>query len=220
MNGESNESAWSSSTASMPQNPQFRPPVSNTYAWALALSPLIALPLGFALALTGLPDNVANYASLGLTIGLVTADRQLLLNANYTNPPSRWWILLSPVYLWKRATVLGESRRKFWVFIASIVGVFAVAIGMGALGDSSFAVKSCAASQQDAIRIFDSMAAVKQARITATSLSDITETGFDNKTRHCSGIITTSAGNKYSLNFDIYIQDNKTYIRERVGNPQ
>jgi hypothetical protein len=196
------------------------PPVTSAYAWTLALLPLISIALGFALDHAGLSDRIASYASLGLTVGLVTADRQILRQANYTNAPAQWWFVLIPVYLWKRANILQESQRKFWVQIASFVAVFSIVIGIAALTDSPLAIPSCSASKEDAIRIFDGIGPVKQANLTATALTDITETSLANNIRHCKGIITTNTGSKYALNFDIYRQNEKIYIQDKIGAAQ
>ncbi len=39
-------------------------------------------------------------------------------------PPSKWWVLILPVYLWKRANVLSSSKQAFWGVIATMCIAF------------------------------------------------------------------------------------------------
>lgn len=82
-------------------------------------------------------------AGLIFYIYAVFADTKQI-NAIYKKAPSKWWLIIMPVYLWKRANILKQPKTIFWgfigVFLASILMSIIVSLIMTAalLNDPSF----------------------------------------------------------------------------------
>lgn len=88
--------------------------VNNSMAWLIAfdwmifalLSGLFALPWFFCML---------------MRIAIVFLDRKILKEAGHDNGKYIWWILISPVYLYKRASRLKQRKTYFWVSILSLL---------------------------------------------------------------------------------------------------
>jgi hypothetical protein len=94
--------------------------VKNLYAWLIAILPfVVSFP----------PEEYDNYVmviSFVVGIGLLVADRMNLTEAGYEPPSFLWGFFIPPVYLWKRATVLGSNRLLFIVWIVAFAASFFV----------------------------------------------------------------------------------------------
>ena len=102
--------------------------------WMIALAPLFMTIAAMVLE-NSIHDaeTMANIGSFGATIAFCQIDVKQLRAAGYSNPPSAWWCLFSPVYLWKRGTLTGD-RRPFWVLIGSFVVMFVIIIAAADAG--------------------------------------------------------------------------------------
>lgn len=99
-------------SAAVPQMP---------YAWMIAVTPLFMTIAGIVMeSFTEGAATITNAGDIGMTIAFCRMDVKQLRAAGYTNPPSAWWALISPIYLWKRGTLTGD-RRPFWVLTGSII---------------------------------------------------------------------------------------------------
>jgi hypothetical protein len=92
-------------------------------AWGIAASPLADVVLGW---ITG---GVSSLFVWLACIVLAIKDEKRL-KASGHQAASHWWILLVPVYLWKRAVALKQSKKIFWYWVAA----FALALVLGAGG--------------------------------------------------------------------------------------
>ncbi len=87
--------------------PPLRPEeVDNKYVWMVALVPVVGM---LAELLSG-QELIWLYAVLNIAILLF--DEYKLKKAGHA-APVKWWIFLVPVYLWKRAEMLGQSKNYF-----------------------------------------------------------------------------------------------------------
>jgi hypothetical protein len=96
-------------------------PAGNTIVWLLAFAPLIGGILASLVARTADTDINRLWFITGLlNIPLFILDANLLKRNGY-NPPKMWTSLLVPVYLFKRATLLGQKKAYFVVWIAAFI---------------------------------------------------------------------------------------------------
>jgi hypothetical protein len=88
--------------------------LNNFYAWGIAILPLA----------TSIPPaeyfKIVIIVSFIILIALVTADNKTLRDSGYTPPLPVWGIIIVPVYLWKRANVIGSSKLLIVVWIAAL----------------------------------------------------------------------------------------------------
>lgn len=77
--------------------------VKNLYAWLIAILPFVVSvpPAEY--------DNYVMVISFVIGLGLLVADRMNLTEAGYEPPSFLCGFFIPPVYLWKRATVLGSN---------------------------------------------------------------------------------------------------------------
>lgn len=95
-------------------------PIKNLYAWLIAILPFVVSfpPAEY--------DKYVMVASFVVGLGLLVADRMNLTEAGYEPPSFLWGFLVPPVYLWKRATVLGSNRLLFIVWMLAFAASFVV----------------------------------------------------------------------------------------------
>lgn len=91
--------------------------VPDLWAWLLAFSPL----LGFVNV--SLNTSVAVFIGIILVIILCSLDAQKLRQAGY-QPPSIWWCLIPPVYLYIRSSRLKANYAPLIVWIICKVSLF------------------------------------------------------------------------------------------------
>jgi hypothetical protein len=117
-------------------NPDSPPPLSsdkinNTAIWFLAFAPFIGMVARFILLEIYYPGVLSGkfysnvneytfwYTTIIFNILFAVWDDIKLRSAGYKLFP--WYIFLIPVYLWQRATILGQSRAYFWVWIVVFI---------------------------------------------------------------------------------------------------
>lgn len=95
--------------------------VNNTLVWILAFAPLLGATLSGVLSgATGKSPDSFWWTTLVLNVGISMADERMLKKAGYpTDKMGGAWLV--PVYLYKRATVLGQSRASFIVWTVLFV---------------------------------------------------------------------------------------------------
>lgn len=62
-----------------------------------------------------IPALIANFA--------VMRGEVKLANSDGLSMPSKWWCLIMPVYIWRRLTMLKQSRIHFWLWIGVLIGL-------------------------------------------------------------------------------------------------
>lgn len=99
--------------------------INNTVVWLLAFAPLLGMMLENFLANTLLRDKVnIDYDDLWfitviLNLILFFFDINILKKSGYNTSKITWTILLIPVYLYKRSTMLHQSKSYFIAWIIS-----------------------------------------------------------------------------------------------------
>lgn len=95
--------------------------VNNTLVWILAFAPLLGVFLAGVLAgATGRSINSFWWTTLVLNVGISMADERMLKKAGHpTDRMGGAWLV--PVYLYKRAKVLGQGNACFIVWIVLFV---------------------------------------------------------------------------------------------------
>lgn len=78
---------------------------------------LLVVNLISSLAFSSQVDFVVSILVMIGTIFVLYND-WLVLKKNNMATFSKWWVLIYPVYLYKRANAKKESKRYFWIFIA------------------------------------------------------------------------------------------------------
>jgi len=189
------------------------------WAWVIAISPLVvyALSIGAIVLQLPLSTGASSAISLGIYVGLMSADRRVLRKAGLTRLPSRWWVVLAPGYLWQRARILGRGRAAFWVMLAGIAAtaVLQVAV-LPRYANRLFTLTgqaSCTIGKADVLQLFDGLPAVKQAGITARSIDDVQEVANTPAERACRGIIHGSDGKHYLTEYYNTTSEQGPYIR-------
>lgn len=100
--------------------------IDNRLAWGIVAVPLVGMVLE---AITG---SALPWAYLAANIALCVLDERRL-KATGREAPSSWWCLLIPVYLWKRARLLKQSKKIFWCWVAA----FALSLMIGGGGQEA-----------------------------------------------------------------------------------
>lgn len=137
--------------------------IDNRFAWGLVWAQLIF----------GLIEMVAGstiwWLFIGVNVGLCVADEKRLKAAGHPAPNS-WWCLLVPVYLWKRANLLGQSKNYFFAWVAA----FVVAVVLSTAGAQSVIEETACPLVTDIIhkQFFQGSSCVK------VTIDDEPKTGF------------------------------------------
>ncbi len=212
----------------------------DTLAWALAAVPLLAAVLLLVLAVLNVLEDLRWLSALTLLVSLllVAADRRRLAAARLGvegagRPPSAWWFLVPPAYLWRRAAWLGRSKAPFWAWVASaalafVLRIVAVVIAVQAGAEPVVVARlpDCAGREvaADVKGLFDSLPAARQAGVKAVSLSGQTETGqgpgADPSVRYCSGNMLASDTVEYAVDFSFERRQDDVIVRLQLSTPR
>jgi hypothetical protein len=94
---------------------------SNTVVWLLAFAPIIG-GIAESIIARSADTEISDlwFITVLLTLFLCVFDARLL-KRNGLNPPKMWAVFLIPVYLFKRATALGQNKAYFVVWIAAFL---------------------------------------------------------------------------------------------------
>ncbi|MFV3332217.1 DUF4339 domain-containing protein [Pseudomonas sp. NY15437] len=107
--------------------------IDNRFVWGLVGVQLAGGVLEYFLGVS------VWWAFLAFNIGLCVFDERRLKAAGHAAPES-WSVVIVPVYLWKRASILGQKKNYFYGWIAA----FIVSILLGlAGGDSAIEDAAC-----------------------------------------------------------------------------
>ena len=116
------DTALSSGIAEPPPLPQSH--VNNVYVWILAFVPIIG---GIVEEVIGqervIPQRAIVISYFAVNCLLLFADMAAIKNSG-RDPKSRsfrFWFWLVPVYLFKRANALGQSRGYFWTWVVAFL---------------------------------------------------------------------------------------------------
>lgn len=93
--------------------------ISDWAVWLIAFLPIL-LVLGRNLIGYGLGASFVVAFLLYSTLALI--DLNMIKRAGHdTRTLGQGWIFFVPVYLWKRAKILGDSSAYFWTFIGALI---------------------------------------------------------------------------------------------------
>lgn len=124
-----------------------------------------------------------------LTVVVLAADIKVIENHEY-KAPSFWWILITPVYIWKRDNATKKANHKlFWAYLLTILLSFLVATGLSYNGVKTEMIgdSSCA--------IIDTMSDVKANNLKCIKVTDVKEVTTD----FYSGIVLFSDNSRYTI---------------------
>jgi GYF domain 2 len=94
--------------------------VNNTIVWILAVAPLIAIFLAGVIAGFGRTEVSVTFVTLALNIGLSLLDERMLQLAGFQTG-SLGWAVLVPIYLFRRADLLGQRNAYAWIWIVAFL---------------------------------------------------------------------------------------------------
>lgn len=209
----------------------------DTLAWALAAVPLLTAVLLLLLVVLDVIGDLRWLSALTLlvSLALVAADRRRLAAARpgvegIRKPPSAWWFLIPPAYLWRRAAWLGQSKASFWAWVASaalafVLRIVAVVITaqVGAEPVAVARLPDCAGRDiaADVKAVFDSLPAARQAGVTAVSLGGQAETGQGPgptpMVRYCSGNMLASDTVEYAVDYSFERRQDDVIVRLQLS---
>jgi len=187
-------------------------------AWVLVALPLLLTPVNYLIEAFDLSSNAVETAvAIGVFVSLRNADKKALLAAGYTRVPSAWWVLLFPGYLWQRASILGDSKRHFWLAIVA----FPLTTGLVMVLDPSIRHRfagqlNCSDVADDVKDLFNGMDLAKAPNPKARSVRQIEETGYDGSVRSCKGVAVLESLGQRNLTFTLSPENGETIIRLRV----
>ncbi len=212
MSDETNEPVVSSDTTG---NRAF---VDDWPAWMLVALSLILTPVNYLIEALSLSTNsLSTVIAVGAFVSLRNADKKAILAAGYSRVPSAWWVLLFPGYLWQRASILGDSKRHFWLAILA----FPLTTGLIMVLDPSIRHRfagqlTCSDVADDVKDIFNGMDLAKAPNPRARSVQQIAETGYDNSIRSCKGVVMLDGGGSRNVTFTLSPENGEMMIRLRV----
>lgn len=127
----------SSTKDSMPPVMVTTAPIDNTFVWLLVAVPIVGAFI--ERAISGGAEH-SSFAWVGYMIAntilcILDANR---LKAAGRQAPSIVWLLLIPVYLWRRASSLGQPPNYFWAWLVAFVMHFFVLSGTNSAGAAIF----------------------------------------------------------------------------------
>lgn len=109
------------------------------FAWITALTPLIGEAIYYPIvAYLGPfvrkgPVSYSSHWYISVVLYLLSAfvDYYTLIRAGKKHP-ALIWVLVPPVYLWKRSTILRKPRTMFWAFLLSWVASVLIGVAFWA----------------------------------------------------------------------------------------
>lgn len=115
--------------------------LNNVWAWGIALSPLV---IGLLIYIFNPSDGYLFGIILVFWFVCIIGDSALLSDSGYKSPGWFWGLFLPPVYLWKRANVIGAKKIHFsaWIIAFALSFVFDYISYNDALGESACPIVS------------------------------------------------------------------------------
>lgn len=194
--------------------------IDNTLAWVIALVPIIGAVIELAISQQ---VNIPVWGIIGgylvSYIVLVQIDvRRIKASGNSvdTTQFENWWLLI-PVYLFKRANSLKQSKAYFWtwfgaIVIGSVIGGDAKAIfdkdtywGAGLPACDSNYMKT--QTQQ----IFREIPLMKLRGIVALEVKNAQQLSGNTKQKKCTAAFVTSLGTDLQGTYTITMQENDQF---------
>lgn len=102
--------------------------VDNRFVWGIVSVPIIGSLL--ELLFFGAATLVSSFLYIIPNVALSLIDEKKLKKAGH-QAPNTLWVLIVPVYLWKRAALLKQSKNYFFAWIASLVISMLITAGGG-----------------------------------------------------------------------------------------
>jgi hypothetical protein len=188
-------------------------PVSDTFAWMIALAPLMLPLANMVLMVLHQPYRVPGAVMLALYVVLMVADRQTLRNAGET-PPSLGWALLVPAYLWRRATLLGKGRSMFWVMLLALVPAGLAPLALAAQ------TPSCETSRLTALRLFNTLEPMKRMGVIGLHIDHVQQLGETQGQTACTAVVQANDGRSYDVDYANIKTDAGAYVRLKLRTVQ
>lgn len=194
--------------------------VDNTFAWVLAMVPLIGVVIELIVSQrTVIPvwAIIAGYAITYLILVQIDVRRiKSSGNAVDTTPFENWWLLV-PVYLYKRATALKHARTYFWAWWGALV------LGMVIGGDAKSlfdkdtywgaGLPACDSNymKTQTQQIFREIPLMKARGIVALEVKNAKQVSGNTKQKKCTATFVTSVGTDLQGTYTITMQENDQF---------
>ena len=198
--------------------------VSNRYAYAIGFVPLLGAILEQIVAQNRPTPPSLPLVATGYFIVqsiLVILDTKAIDRSGHRKArgrPAAWWLLLVPVYLWKRATYLGQRKVPFWAWIACCV--LGVVFQQPEVSDGMFMVAlpqcSGAYASTEVDKVFSSIVTVKQAGIKALRLDNGQQVASTPNNKSCTGTIVATDDRRYPVAYRFEKKGDTVYIHVRM----
>ncbi len=204
---------------------EFTPgPITNAYVWIYALLPVIIAVATELLDRAGIDDGDFAYwptVVSAVTYGVLAKLDADQINLSYARPGqpelSLWWFGLAPVYLWRRATYIRQSRRHFWVWCAVFV-ISAIILAPTTIRWLTGGLPECRSSyaQRQVLRVADTLDALKVAGKSPVSLTQQSQTGLTDTLRSCQGRLRLADGTEHPTDYSFEKRPNDIFVRIEV----
>lgn len=197
--------------------------VSDGLAWAIAMVPILGAFAELILQDDGYldPDSTVAFKVYSLLYAVLAfLDVSHIRGQVGTARGIGWWFWLPPVYLFKRARLLGQSLACFvtW-FVTTVLAV--VVLETGLIKDGIYwgatELPPCDSrtSVDQITEIFEDIPLIRFLGVTAQSVDDLKEVSHTGTVRKCVATVISSSGSVHPLDVTIETRDDQIqYVLE------
>ena len=195
-------------------------PPKNTLAWIIAFVPLIGM---FVEQNTAFDSGAKIFGYIAAYTALCAIDSNNLRKGGHLGEKSLFiFFVLVPLYLYRRARLLGQKLYYFFAWFVAMIITIAVtspALFSGAVywGEGIPSCDSAYATNQVA-KIFGDIPAAKLHALNALDVNNATETSSTNDVKSCAANVHTSAGTTVPVAFTLSRSNDTIYVRVQIAN--
>lgn len=198
-------------------------PPNDVPAWIIAFVPLIGVVIEENIAANMPMSPWITMLLYAISYVALTAfDTNALYSGGHLRDKSLLvTVIFVPLYLFRRARLLGQSLAYFWVWVATFVGALLItnpALLTGSLyfGSGLPGCNSSYAKTQVA-RIFNDIPQMKLSALNAIDIVNISDTGSTDALQRCSATVNTSDGGRKVITFTITKSNDTLYLRVQLA---
>lgn len=194
--------------------------INSTYAWLIALSPVIG---ALASVLWGNAISPPSSLAYSLVFSLVVValafmDARAIVRSGRTSKQAAspfLFALFPPLYFIKRSRLLGRSLLYLWIWLVAIV-VSVLILNSGILSGIYFGtgVPSCSSSFTTGLLrgAFARISNMQLAGISALNVSDDMEISSTATSRNCRATVTASDVRNYHVSYTVEIRGTQIFV--------
>lgn len=193
-----------------PPLPPRRPKVSSFWAWVIAVVPIIGAGIQLVVTADGADPKllaVTPFLYFVAYTALSAFDSSLIRSRDASMGTPIVWAWLAPLYLYKRARLLGQSLATLWTWVAAVL------IGI-VLTETDLATKdmywgaglpSCESStaKSQVKSLFDQVPIIVLSGSKAREVQNTTEVSATEMARECAGAVISTAGLIFAVTYSI-----------------